>query len=243
MSGPIILEHMEQGSREWKDARSGRITMSNAQKMLTKGCEGKPSATRQTYLYDVASEIITGVPSESVNTRDMQRGNILEPYALEAYKLKTGHTIKQVGLGYLDEMERVSASPDALIVDQDDTNIGGAEIKCQAPKNHMKTIIEAKNPKKFMAQMQGGMWIFNVNTWDYVSFCPEFETQPLFILSVARDDAMIKELSDSVYLGLEEIDGYLRDADDGELSKDMMSICSDAIEAVDVLIGGHEEIE
>jgi hypothetical protein len=239
----IILEHMEQGSQEWLDARCKRITMSKAQTLLTKGRNDKPSVTRQKYLYEVASEIITGVPAESVNTWDMARGTVLEPYALLAYKARTGYNVKTVGLGYLDEMERVSASPDGLVVGDDGSYIRGVEIKCQKAKNHMATIEAAKNPKQFEAQMQGGMWVFGLDDWDYVSFCPEFEAQPLFIYSLSRDEDMINKISTQVALGLEEIDQIVRDARVEGAMDGLEDICEEAIEAVDVLLNKDVEIE
>ncbi len=174
----VILEHMEQGSPEWLDARVGNITMSNADKLLT----GGKGVTRQSYIIDVASEIVSGVPASQVKTWEMERGNLLEPYAREAYKARTGIEVQQVGLGYLNENKRISASPDGLRPN------GGMEIKCQGPKAHLRTIIDAKNPKKFAAQMQGCMWVFDVEYWDYCSFCPEVKDLPLFIMTLERDE-------------------------------------------------------
>lgn len=243
MSSVIILDHMEQGSPEWKNARCGRITMSNAQTMLTKGRGNQPSVTRQKYLYEVASEIITGVPAESVNTWDMARGNVLEPYALQAYKARTGYKVKTVGLGYLDEMKRVSASPDGLVVGDNGEYVRGVEIKCQKPKNHMQTIMDARNPDKFAAQMQGGMWVFGLDHWDYVSFCPEFEAHPLFIFTMFRNEEMINEISRQVALGLEEIDEFVRQAWDGRTQDDIFDICADAISAVEILRSDNVDME
>ena len=227
----VILEHIEQGSDEWLNARIGCITMSNADKLLT----GGSGATRRSYIIDVASEISTGVPAEQINVWSMQRGTILEPFARQAYEAHTNTEVQQVGLGYLNEERRISASPDGLLADR------GIEIKCQGPKAHLRTIIDAKNPKKFMPQMQGGMWIFEKEKWDYVSFCPEFKTMPLFILTVSRDDEMINRIAESAIKAVAEVDKYVELATRA-VSKGVYDICTKANEIIDILQNKEPEI-
>jgi hypothetical protein len=167
MSGPIILDLM-QGSPEWFKARIGCITMSNADKLLMKGKGGNESATKLKYIQDVASEVLAGVPSERLNTWDMQRGTLLEPYAREAYERVTGNKIKEVGLGYLDEKRRISSSPDGL---KGTTSArGGLEIKGRGAKEHLRIIENEHDSKATEAQIQGNMWIFNADAWDFCSF-------------------------------------------------------------------------
>lgn len=229
---PIILESLEQGSDEWKLARVGCVTMGKAKALLTGGT-GK---TRDSYIIEVASELLSGVLSDSINTWDMARGTMLEPYAVDAYEAITGLIVRRVGLGYLDDNRRIAASPDGL------TSNGGMEVKCQKPKNHLQTIIAAKNPKQFEAQMQGSMWVFGVDTWDYCSFCPEFEAQPLFILTLNRDEEMIKKISDSAHRAVEEIDEYVRLASIGEPCARVSEICDEAKELIDIMMNKDVEI-
>jgi len=229
---PVILDKMEQGSIEWKLARMGCVTMSKAKALITGG-KGK---TRETYILEVASELISGVLSESINTWDMARGTMLEPYAAAAYKEITGLDIKHIGLGYLDEDRRIAASPDGLTIN------GGVEIKCQAPKNHLRTIIEAKNPKQFEAQIQGCMWVLGVDTWDYCSFCPEFKNQPLFIMTMKRDEEIIKTISEAAFSAVEEIDNYVRLAGIGDVSARVSEICDEANELIDIMQNKDVEI-
>lgn len=224
---------MEQGSEEWLLARLGCITMSNADKLLT---EGK-GVTRNTYIIGVASELITGVPSDRINVWDMERGSLLEPFARQAYEAYKNCQVQQVGLVYLNEKKRISASPDGFIVNQNH----GLEIKCQAPKNHMKTIIEAKNPKKFMPQIQGSMWVTGYDKWDYCSFCPEFKAQPLFVMTVERDDKMIAAIEKSALKAVTEVDEYVKQAQ-GSTSPELFTICQQAIELTDIMQNKEPEI-
>lgn len=234
---PVIIDYLEQGSPEWFNARLGRITMSNAQKLLTGGA----GETRRSYLLDVASEIITGVPSEKISTQDMLRGNALEPFARQAYEVMTGSKVDQVGLAYLNKQERISASPDGLV--NKDGHKKGIEIKCQAPKNHLKTIIASKHPKQFTAQMQGSMWVFDVDSWDYCSFCPEFEDIPLVIITQHRDEKLIKEIEEESLKALEEIELYVQHASFNNPSPLLAPILSEALEIVDLISNKEPEIE
>ena len=235
---PVILEHMEQGSDEWIKARMGCITMSNAAILLIKGrTKNAPSATRQTYIAQVASEVISGIPADRVNTWDIIRGNLLEPFARKAYEIQTGIPVKQIGLGYLNTEKRIAASPDGL------TEFGGVEIKCQHPKNHMKTILEAQNPAKFEAQMQGCMWVFGVDRWDYCSFCPEFDNQPLFVLRRRRDEEMIKRIEEQALSAVEEVDNYIDLATSGDQNPQMRPLLNEALELIEIMQDKEPEIE
>lgn len=234
----IILDHMEQGSLDWLKARIGCITMSNAKALLT----GGSGATRDSYIISVASEVITGVPADRISTWDMARGNLLEPYAADVYEAKTGFKLRKVGLGYLNADKRIGASPDGLKMDGDKV-IGGIEIKCQSPKNHMRTIAAAKSPKQFQPQMQGNMWVFGVDEWDYCSFCPEFTDMPLVIIPAARDEAMIAKIEASALEAVKEVDEYVATARSGFTTNRIDEICEEAMEAIAVMRNQEPEIE
>ena len=223
---PIIIEDMEQGSQEWLIARLGLITMSHAKDLLT----GGSGVTRTNYIISVASEVISRVGAYQVSTWDMQRGNLLEPFAVQAYEAYTDSEVQRVGIVYLDEMKRISASPDGFRQGEKH----GLEIKCQAPKNHMKTIIESTNPKQFMAQIQGSMWVTGYDKWDYCSFCPEFKTAPLFIKTIERDEAMISKIKESALQAVLEVDEYVKLAQ-GYTSPEIDLICAEAIELTDIM--------
>ena len=125
----VILESMEQGSTSWLKARVGCITMSNAGLLLA----GGKGLTRSGYILDVASELASGQLADRPKTFDMQRGNLTEPYAVDAYELHTGHKVQRVGLGYLNEDKRIAASPDGLVDDK------GVEIKCPNFFSHVSS--------------------------------------------------------------------------------------------------------
>ena len=228
---PVILDHFEQGTLEWKNSRVGRVTMSNAKKLLTGG-KGK---TRESYLIDVASEVSSGQLSESFKSRDMDRGNMLEPMAVKAYEAVTGERVRTVGIGYLNEDRRIAASPDGLMTGK------GLEIKCPNPKAHLRTILAASAPKEYAPQMQGGMWVFDFSEWDYVSFCPTYKPMPICIITVQRDEEMIAKIEAACHAAIIEIDGYVEIAK-MNVTPELQRICNQSIEMLDIINQVEPEI-
>lgn len=227
----IILENIEQGTTEWLNARVGCITMSKAKLLLT----GGKGVTRRNYLLDIASEMVSGVLSEQVKTIDMARGSLLEPYALHAYKEITGSEVKKVGIGYLNDDRRIAASPDGLMKNK------GVEIKCPNPKAHIRTILAGDAPSEYIPQMQGCMWVFGIDEWDYVSFCPQFHTKPVHIITQYRDDGMIKKIEESALKGIEEIDSFVARSK-AVFSDAVYDVCDQALAAIAELYDTEPEI-
>lgn len=228
---PVILDHFEQGTKEWRDARVACVTMSNAKKLLTKG-KGK---TLESYLIDVASEAASGQLSDNFQSYDMIRGNTLEPLAVEAYEAQTGEKVRRVGIGYLNEDRRIASSPDGVISGK------GLEIKCPNPKAHLRTILQASSPKEYVPQMQGGMWVFDMSEWDYVSFCPAFKPMPICIITVRRDEQMIDEIAKASFAAISKIDEYIALAK-MTVSRELQEICNRATETMNVINEVEPEI-
>lgn len=188
-----ILNHFDQGTQEWLMQRCGKITMSHAKELTTKG----RGETRNSYINSVIAEALSGIPSESINTYDMMRGTFYEEYARKAVEVSTGLEIETVGFVEHDNAA-IGCSPDGLI-----NRRKGVEIKCPAPKEHINII--NKGIKKYIPQMQGGMWILDYDSWVFASFCPDVKECPLYLVEVVRDDGMIKEISDSSIMAAEEV--------------------------------------
>ena len=104
--------NMEQGSEAWFALRAGMPTASEAGKLVTG--TGKASTSITDYAYQLAGELYAGKPLDrfegNVHT---ERGNELEPLALDAYTLKTGEWITQVGFCTTGDGS-YGCSPDAL---------------------------------------------------------------------------------------------------------------------------------
>lgn len=198
----MIVSTIKQGTDEWYAARLGVVTASNFKAIITKG-SGK---TRANYMRRLAHEIITGhLAPQNFESAAMQRGNALEPDARNAYQQKTGQTVREVGIAYLNEHKRIAASPDGLIADE-----GGLEIKCPLPHTHEKYLIDGKIPRIYVPQVQGSLWVTGRKWWDFVSYAPEFKRDTM-IHRIYRDESYIKRLSAEVLRFVDELDNMIDD--------------------------------
>ena len=81
---PMEVFDIEQGTDEWRRARAGLPTASCFGTIIAKGRDGGDSKTRQSLLYSLAGEIITGEPSETYQSAAMARGPWRRRIALRA---------------------------------------------------------------------------------------------------------------------------------------------------------------
>lgn len=195
----MIVSAIRQGSDAWREARCGVVTASNFKAILTRG-GGK---TRSAYMRRLIEEIITGrVAESSFHSEAMSRGVDLEPRARRAYESLTGHSVREIGLAWLDDARRVAASPDGLIGEE-----GGLEIKCPLPHTHEKYLSGGCVPTAYLPQVQGNLWVTGRKWWDFVSFAPEFgEKKRVMLCRVHRDEAYIATLRAEVLRFVEELD-------------------------------------
>lgn len=182
----MIIVDAEQGTDEWAAARAGHCTASEFAAVLAKG-EGK---TRMAYMRRVLAERMTGKPIDGYRNAHMDRGNLQEPWAREAYEVETGNLVERIGFAKHDEIEWLGCSPDGLVGKD-----GGIEAKCVIPTVQLETVMGGKYPSAHVAQVQGNLWITGRTWWDFVSFSPDMpERLRLYVYRVQRDEAYIKAL-------------------------------------------------
>lgn len=184
-----------QGSPEWVQARLGIPTASEFAAILARGRGGAESRTRQSYLYKLAGERLTGEAMESITTIHMERGRLMEEEARSAYSFVCGHDCERVG--FL-RRGRAGASPDALI-GQD----GLLEIKTKLPHLLIEALLKGEFPAEHKAQCQGQLWIAEREWIDLAVYWPGL---PLFVTRVGRDEAYIRELTEAVAAFNDELD-------------------------------------
>lgn len=184
-----------QGSPEWIQARLGIPTASEFAAILTKGRGGAESRTRQSYLYKLAGERLTGEAMETVTTMHMERGKLLEGEARSAYSFVTGSECESVG--FL-RRGRSGASPDALI-----GRDGLLEIKTKLPHLLIEALLKGEFPPEHKAQCQGQLWIAERDWIDLAIYWPGL---PIVICRAHRDEAFIRELSEAVDAFNDELD-------------------------------------
>lgn len=113
----------------------------------------------------LAAERITGYVEPTPTSRDMERGQLDEPYAREAY---AEHYAPVTELGFMvREFNglRIGYSPDGLV-----GNDGLIEIKSRKQKVQLKTVLADEVPAENMAQLQTGLLVSGREWIDYVSY-------------------------------------------------------------------------
>lgn len=177
----------DQNSMAWRLARMGIPTASSFDAIMTPGKTKTEQKTRQTYLYRLAGEILTGEPMEHVVTRDMERGHALEPEARDLYVFQTGAVLERVGFV---RNGRAGCSPDSLIGKN-----GGLEIKTKAPHLLIEAIQKDDFPENHVAQVQGTLYLTEREWWEIAVYWPGL---PLFIKRTYRDEEYIKTLASEI---------------------------------------------
>lgn len=185
-----IIYDVEQGSDEWLQMRLGKLTASKFADVISKGRGSAPSKTSESYMYQLAAEIITGQPQDSFKSSAMKWGNECEPAARAAYELK--HDIDVVECAFIEKDDWIGVSPDGLVGEN-----GLLEIKCPNSVTQIKRVLSGEFPKEYIAQVQGQLWVSGREWCDFVSYDPRIITgADYFEVRVYRDEEYIKALSE-----------------------------------------------
>ncbi|KQU54822.1 exonuclease [Bosea sp. Leaf344] len=191
----IEIVTCQQGSPQWLAARLGIPTASEFASIMAKGRGGSESRTRQTYLYKLAGEIITGEPMESFGNGHMERGKLMEEEARSYYEFMTDTACEPVGF---IRNGRKGASPDGLIGAN-----GLVEIKTKLPHLLIEALLRDEFPPEHKAQCQGQLWVAEREWIDIAVYWPGM---PLFVTRATRDEAFIRELAEAVEIFTAELD-------------------------------------
>jgi hypothetical protein len=194
-----------QDSPEWKLARAGKVTASRFDAVCAKGRGDAPSATREDYMAELISEILTGQPyEEGFVSYEMRRGTELQPAGFAAYEIETGVITEDVGLIDHPRIPRTAASPDRIAGE------GLLELKCPKTKTHLSYLRAGKPPADYLPQMawqiacSGRPWV------DFVSFDPRLpDDLQLFIVRYVPPAEYIESLERQVTQFLRELDDRL----------------------------------
>lgn len=189
----LIYYDLEQRSPAWHAMRV-RPTASNFDRLITAG--GKPSASANDYIAEILAAHY-GIYKLSFESPAMAAGTRLEPDARAAYEFITGAEIRQAGFVVVDGSPfSPGCSPDGLIGDD-----GGLEIKCPEPWNHLATVISGTMPDKYRPQVQGSMFVTGRQWWDFVSYCPGYNTDGAWVaLPMRLQTIIVRQLRDNEYI-------------------------------------------
>lgn len=161
----IIHDDIEQNSVDWSILRSGKITASEIDALISPTGKVRDSEGVETYLNQKLCELWTGGPLIALQgIFDMDQGRILEERAKPAFTVHTGIEIRNVAFIETDD-HRAGCSPDAMIGDN-----GGCEIKCPRLETHIGYLRAQILPKQYIAQVQFSMWVTGFKEWHFFSY-------------------------------------------------------------------------
>lgn len=192
---------MDQRTDEWFASRLGKATASRIADIIAKTKTG-PSASRENYAVQLVLERITQSKGESYSNAAMQWGTETEPLARQAYELKRGLFVDEIGFIDHPTIANSGASPDGLVGTD-----GLLEIKCPNSATHMETLVTRKIPQKYIPQMTWQMACTGRNWCDFVSFDPRFpEHLQIFIERIEYDPTYVRMLELEVTQFLDEVE-------------------------------------
>jgi hypothetical protein len=176
-----------QNSPEWFEARMGIPTASEFKTLLGIKKEAKDKATRRTYMFKLAGEIITGEPMESFQNDHMERGKVMEDEARDLYSFQTD--IEPERVGFIRNGDK-GCSPDSLLGTK-----GMLEIKTKLPHLLIDCLLKNEFPAEHKAQCQGALWVAEREWIDIAVYWPKL---PLFVKRAYRDEGYIANLAGAV---------------------------------------------
>lgn len=196
--------HIEQRTDAWHAARLGCVTASRVADIVAKTKSGY-AASRQSYMGQLLSERLTGLPTETFQNAAMRWGIDTESFGVQAYEAATGLETFEVGFLFHPNLAYAGASPDRLVAPE-----GLVEIKCPTTVTHIETLLKGSVPERYLFQMQWQMACADRAWCDFVSFDPRVpEDYQLFIQRVERNSGQIAELEAEVALFLSELEAKL----------------------------------
>lgn len=170
--------------------RLGLFSGSQIYRLMGKKGLGK---TGETYIFEVASEILTGqkaMPEFTMKSTDW--GNEHEPEAMKYYEAATGSKIAK---SETIKNNLIVGTPDGIV-----DNEFLIEIKCPYNSgNHLKNLkitsaaeLYEVRPEYFW-QMQAYFWLTGLRKGKFCSYDPRFHgNKRMFILNIESDDMSIE---------------------------------------------------
>lgn len=157
-------------SPEWFAARLGRVTGSNAKKIIESKTE-KEKTTRTNYMYELAEQRVTGiVPPQGFISDAMKWGTEYEPFARAAYEGERFVDVIQTGFIRCDDI-MAGCSLDGHVGEM----AGILEIKCPMLKTHIGYLKANSLPNDYKWQVTHNLLCTGAEWCDFVSYRPCFK--------------------------------------------------------------------
>ena len=194
-----IFDDIEQGTPEWLEIRKGLPTASMFKEVMAKkGPRGGIPKGRQTYMYKLAGEIISGEPMDNYVNANMDRGSERESEGRDLYAFL--RDVEPVQVGFIRN-GNCGASPDALVADD-----GIVEIKDALAHIQIERLLKGVLPPEHKAQCQGQLM---VSQRQWVDFMSHSRGLPPLIIRIERDEEYIAGLKIDVEEFVGELDALV----------------------------------
>lgn len=171
-----IWPDLLQGSDAWHAARTGKLTASNASKIVTAG--GKLSTQRAGYMDELISDCFCPGQNAWQGNANTDRGTAMEPLARAAFSSRCALEVEEVGF-VTREDGVIGCSPDGLI-SRGGKYVAGLEIKCPLPKTHLRYLLDGRLPDTYKPQVHFSMMVTGL-PWHFFSYCPGMKPLHLFV--------------------------------------------------------------
>jgi len=163
----MTISNFPQGSSEWLRARAGKITASNAWKIIDRTAKGLPTADHTNFKFSLVTERLTGEPTPTFVNDAMRHGTNTEPEARAFFSELFDVTVEEVGFITHPEFDFMGCSPDGIIAG--DTLL---EIKCLTTKNHLEMLLSKSPLKDHVLQCQYQMMITGTSLAHLIYYDP-----------------------------------------------------------------------
>lgn len=195
-----IHRELEQGSLAWLEARLGIPTASEFGNLVTPKGKVRTGDMVQSYLAQKTAEWWLNRPLQDINPFAMEQGHLLEDEAIPFLALERDIEIETVGF-ITDDAGIIGCSPDGWL----DKEGIGVEVKCPQPAAHFSYLLGGVLPEKYVAQVQGSMYVAGAKEWLFLSYCRQ---APKLILRIKRDE----DYQESLKMALDDFLAQLQQA-------------------------------
>lgn len=195
-------EDLVQGSIEWQQQRTGILTASEMDRIITaKKLEYSQAKESKSHLYELAAQRISQYVEPTYIGDEMLRGHEEEIYARELYYKKYA-PVTECGFITNDKWGfTLGCSPDGLVGDD-----GVIEIKSRRQKYQVRAIIENEMDADYVLQVQTILLISERKWCDFISYCGGM---PMFVKRIYPDPVVQAAITDAACRFHGDLDGIL----------------------------------
>jgi hypothetical protein len=205
----------EQHTAEWVSARVGKVTGSGIARAMAKLSRasgdkkrGDWAAAHDTYVRELAWELITRTPADHYVSKPMEIGSQYEAEAcIEAWQA-TGFEMEQTGFVLHPTLDYFGVSPDRYFYD-DSGSLCVLEVKVPLLKTHEQYLLDDVVPEEYVPQLQAGMCCLPAARGLFASYAPPdlypelSEPFRLFLKWMEPDPAMHHEMEEAAAATME----------------------------------------